>query len=359
MGHRSRHGGTWRTTKQPSVRHGASWRTVSAAWVRQNGVWVKWWPDLPDRGGPYIFGNLITTGPGIAAFDGTVWAGVGGGLSLDIEQVSVGDDGSLLALQRISNGLRKWDGSSWANLGTAAGTSKLSWGVNAGVGYPNGAHFTSRIDVAGGSTADTYIAVDGALYTGWQFDAFSSIASVGQFAVNDFGCAAFSEGNFTSPGSGGRAWVDASDWSAGFASGSSSGLSQYADIAVLGLDRQIYATRSTSFGGGTYYVCRMATANTFTQLGSGGFGGRVMDIEALPDGRVWACGGAIGLHEWDGSTWTNITGGLSYPVALSFHQGLLWILDGSSPTARTVWSYDGTTLALVSNFTGDTVRGLS
>lgn len=361
MGHRTRHGGSWRTTTQPSVRWGGSWRTVTAGWIRQGGVWVKWWPDLPDRGGPFIFGSLSSTGPGVASYDGSSWSGVGGGLSLDVTQLSVGNDGTLRATNSAGTTLRAYNGTSWSTVsGVTTGVDRLMWGPMTALGYGSGAHWTAREDIG---TGTIHIDVDGAISGGWEYTDTSPPAFVSQFAVNDLGCLAVSDGNFDSPASSGRAWSVDTDYGAGV-SGTSASLSATGDQVRLGLDGQIYATRSSA---GTYYLYRMATANVFTLLGSTGFNGQIRDIVALPDGRVWACGAfttvdgssITGLAEWNGTAWSQVSTGLAASYAMSYHQSKLWILEGATLTNRNVYSWDGTTLALVTNFSGDTVRGLA
>lgn len=346
MAHRARFGGSWRTTKQPWVRHGGTWRQASAAWIRQGGAWVKWWPDLPDRGGPYLYGLISSAGPNVVRYDGSLWVSVGGGRSSRIVDMVVSDSGQLLA---ISNGdVFKWTGSAWSTVATFFGAA------NQRAATDGTRLFWTRDQNAAGPYA--YIYQDGygqvAQTEYYPSSGYSYFNTLGASQLGGSDIALYASGQWNTP----------------------YGAPTYFDpggpAGTLSLFNSTFFKRQLD---GLVWACWTAVHKetglaTFSQVGAGTFGGGIVrSVCALPDGRAFVGGdfttynggACVALAEWNGTAWVQIGSGLTYVQSLAFHQGKLWILSGSSLTARKVYTWDGTTLALQSDWTGDSVYGLA
>jgi hypothetical protein len=141
----------------------------------------------------------------------------------------------------------------------------------------------------------------------------------------------------------------------------------YKIMLVNTIDGKVHQCSTNDFSSYHVYGDDGDGQNTWSLIGtSTGFNNTVTGIEALPDGRVFACGtftsvdgvSANGLAHWDGSAWSQIGGGLSDVVGISFHQNKLWILAGPSLGNRDVYVWDGTTLTTHSWWAGEFVRGI-
>lgn len=352
MAHRARFGGSWRTTKQPSIRHAGTWRQASAAWIRQGGAWRKWWPDLPDRGGPYLYGSIASAGPNVIRHNGSLWVAVGGGRPASVRHAAVNDAGDLFVggnLCADTNGaLHLWDGASWSRVGPT---------------------YVSLPNTLIASDGDRFFTMDG---QGGIYGAIADIDGVTRATIDYEGgggstisLLGFSASGLVSPLA--YAFYGNGDWRhprvpPAYLDGTS-GLST--TLAGLGTARQLDGC--VWCGGST--VVKETAVNVGVQVGAGSFVGGyypVRTVCALPDGRAWAGGdfttyngsACVALAEWNGADWVQIGSGLTYVQALAFHQGKLWILHGSSLTARKVYTWDGTTLAQHSDWTGDSIYGL-
>jgi hypothetical protein len=342
MGHRSRHGATWRTTKQPSIRHGGTWRAASAAWIRQGGSWVKWWPDLPDRGGPYLYGSIASVGPNICRYDGSVWDSVGGGLASAIHTAALNDAGQIFAsITGLSS--RLWNGSTWATIQPLYyNSTTLAKVACDGTDFAIARH-TSGFDPV----------------TVWRFTPAGSDSILGYFSTSAPDSASVRLIGYGSNGLYIDGNFDVPDYPP-LMDGNSA-----ASYARQCMSRQL---DGNLWGGPASYISgkiqKETGYNTFADVG-GVVTGSVLDICALPDGRAWAAGdftaidgvSCSGLAEWDGSAWQPL-GSLGYVAGLSYHQDKLWILVGATVTSRTVYTWDGTTLASHSSWSGETIYGI-
>lgn len=344
MAHRSRHAGSWRTTKKPWIRHGGVWRQASAAWIRQGGSWIRWWPDLPDRGGPYLYGSIASAGPNICSFDGSLWVSVGGGLASSIGSAALNDTGHIFASIGGSSS-RLWDGSSWSTIAPSFYGTASPAGVTS-----NGTDFAIARATPGSDPVKV-----------WGFTPAGANYSLGDYSTSDGMTTAtvrligygsnglYIDGNFNLPSS--------PPLMAGSAAGS---------VARKCMSRQL---DGNLWGGPAAYLTgriqKETGLNTWADVGGDVTGGDVEAICALPDGRAWAAGSFTdidgvamsGLAEWTGGTWSPI-GSLGTVVGLSYHQDKLWILAGATATARQVHTWDGATLTLQSDWTGDSVLGI-
>jgi hypothetical protein len=354
MAHQTRHGGTWRPTTQPSIRHGGAWRDASAAWIRQGGTWLKWWPDLPDRGGPYLYGSISSCGPNICRFDGSLWVSVGGGRNALVTAAQVNNAGHICALGNFTSpsDLAIWDGSTWSQpSGLPSGLSKSSRPTILNSQFF--AHFSDGLNIymrfVGGIYSHVLYLLDsppgfGSIYTSAIFD-----DTYGGFDIYAVGLFDGGDTIYESP-LGGSSNIAVS----GYIPYVQRQLNGKAVLIVSGVTSYIYQD-----GGGDNSWTRIGTATGFTPGGPS-------DIVALPDGRIFTAGSftsvdgisANGLAWWNGTAWAQIGPGLSNSVGLSYHQGKLWILAGTSRTTRKVYTWDGTTLALHSDWTGDDVYGI-
>ena len=344
MAHQTRHGGTWRPTTQPSIRHGGAWRDASAAWIRQGGSWLKWWPDLPDRGGPYLYGTIASVGPNICRYDGSLWVSVGGGLASAIGSAALNDAGQIFAsIAGLSS--RLWDGSTWSTIqpsfyGTATQAKVTSDGTDFAIAR-NTPGF-DPVTVWGFTPVGSNYGL-GSYSTASGFDT-ASVRLIG-YGANGL----YIDGNFDTPAY--------PPLMAG-----ASATSQTRQCMSRQLDGKLWG------GPVSWYLGRIqkeTAANIFADASGDVTGGGVQDICALPDGRAWAGGNftaidsvsCSGIAEWDGSTGQPL-GSLGYVAGLSYHQNKLWILSGISTTNRSVYTWDGTTLALHSTWAGETINGI-
>lgn len=348
MAHSTRHGGTWRETVQPSIRHGGAWRAATAAWIRKAGAWEQWWPGLPDRGGPYLFGTISSVGPNICRYDGSLWVSVGGGVASAIGAAALNDAGQIFA--SIPGTTSKyWDGSSWATISPSFYQTNMQGGVAS-----DGTTFTIGRVTPGfdpvkifqftpPSTASDILSL--------QDTSPSSSAIINTQCIGQYG--GYVRGSFNSPAS-----------SPLYFSGGGTGAASM--LSSLFMARQLDGNVWTGPSSGGAIAREDGALDTWLQIGGTVSGGDVTAICALPDGRAWAGGSftsidgvsIAGLAEWDGSAWQQVASGLSDVVGMSFHRGLLWILAGATATNRTVYTWDGSSLTSHSNWSGDTVLGI-
>jgi hypothetical protein len=341
MAHRVRHGGTWRNTTQPSIRHGGTWRAATAAWIRHGGIWRQWWPDLPDRGGPYLFGAFTSVGPRVAKWDGSAWVSVGGGLTSNVGSMVVNDAGKLLASVSGTTS-RYFDGSSWSTV-----NGSFYGSATAGIATDGTDFYIARYTPGADPTVYSFT---GSTWASLLYPTYSGgTATISALAYGADG--GYLEGTFDSPDNAPLAWDSGS-------SASSSLLSSR--VMARQLDGLVWTGPAS---GGVIAREDGSGLDGWEQVGGTVSGGNVDAICAIP-GKAWV-GGTFtdidgetcsGLAEWDGSTW-NAVGSLGTVMALAYHQGILWILAGTAVTAE-VYTWDGTTLSLNSDWTGEVVYGL-
>ncbi|MFI4881422.1 MAG: hypothetical protein ACIAQU_02430, partial [Phycisphaerales bacterium JB064] len=338
-------------------------RQTEPAWAR--GVFSLHGTDTPvwdavvwdDGGGPalYVGGQFTIAGEAasraIVSFDGHMWSGLGegfGGSRPDVRALAVFDDGSGPALYvggnfeqvggEAINGIARWDGSQWDHLG-GAGVSGFVQAVavfDDGDGpaiYVGGSFAT--VDQAGSS-----ISVNGVAR--WDGQNWSALVGpdgtpgviggrVHAMAVHDDGSgpALYVGGEFNSAGGepvNGIARWDGQDWSRVF----------------LGTNGPVYALAEYDAGegarlyaGGQFVMASGNPASNIAQwdgvrwsavmgpLGEGVMGYDepvgMLEVADLGDGPVLLVGGhfrsaggidAWGIAQWDGTTWSDLDGGV-------------------------------------------------
>jgi hypothetical protein len=229
--------------------------------------WVLALTAFDDGGGPALYaGGSFTTAGGLAAsriakWDGSSWAALGSGMNGDVEALAAFDDGGGPALHAggdfttaggvAANYIAKWDGSSWAALG-----SGMSDDVNA---------FTVFDDVSGLP----------ALFAGGSFEsAFDS----GDSYLAKWGCPLTSSGTvYCTAGTTTSGCVPAISGTGNASASAGSGFTisisdvegQKAGLLFYGLT----GAKAAPWGAGTSYLCVKAPTQRMPPQDSGGTAG--------------------------------------------------------------------------------------
>mgnify|MGYP001363851805 CR=1 FL=1 len=307
-----------------------------------------------DGSGPQIYaGGIFTTAGGVAAnriakWDGSSWAALGSGMNDIVRALTVYDDGGGPELYAggnftsaggvAANRIAKWDGSSWAPLGSGLNNDVRALTVYDDGGGPElyaGGDFTS----AGGVAANRIAKWDG-----------SSWAPLGSGLNNDVraltvyddggGPELYAGGDFTSAG--GVAANRIAKWDGSSWAPLGSGLNN--DVRALtvyddGGGPELYAGGDfTSAGGVAANRIAKWDGSSWAPLGSGVNGpGTVAALTVYDDGRgpelyaggVFGTAGGVAvgnIAKWDGSSWAALGSGLNGEVrALTVYD------DGGGP----------------------------
>jgi trimeric autotransporter adhesin len=343
MAHRVRHGGTWRNTTQPSIRHGGTWRAATAAWIRHGGIWRQWWPDGPDRGGPYVYGSITSYGH-IARWNGSAWAALASGVSSAIGSAAVNDAGQIFAsLNGLSS--RYWSGSAWSTVQPSYYNTN-----NAGPVATDGTNFTLGRFSPGSDPVTLWQYLPPSTINALRYLYDATDASITTQAIGQYG--GYVTGTFDTPANAPLAY----DLVGGDATASL--------LSSKVMARQLDGNVWTGPAAGGVIACEDGALDTWLQVGGTVTGGDVTAICAWP-GAAYVAGSftaidgvsCAGIASWDGSAWSQPFT-LSNIVGMSYHRGLLWILAGSTPTARKVYTWDGTTLTEHTDWAGDTITNI-
>jgi len=270
-------------------------------------------------GGDFTAAGGVANTDGIAKWDGTTWTALGTGISAGTNRVralAVGPDGTLYAggdfslMGGVANtvGIAKWDGSVWTPMGT---------GVSAG---------TVRVNAI-------IVGTNGYIFAGGDFTGMGGVANTDGIAV----------------------WVAGTTW-VGAGTGISTGTNSV-DSLVFMRDGTVVAGGDFSTMGGVADTLRIArytyATNTWSALSTGA-NGNVAALAVSPTGVLYAGGAftSIGgittsyLAQWNGSTWAAVGSTIgSAVVALSMGiDGILYIVPSvafttaSDTTAFVLWN---------------------
>jgi hypothetical protein len=184
---------------------GSSWSALGSGMSRAfSPVAVYSLAVYDDGAGPALYaGGLFDTAGGVAAngiakWDGSSWASLGSGTDSVVNALTVHDDGNGPALfaggyiSVVANSIAKWDGASWSGLGSAPSqvTDLASFDDGSGTALFAGGAFTS----AGGVAANRIAKWDGSSWSplgsgvsGIPHPAGYDIAKVSALIVHDDG----------------------------------------------------------------------------------------------------------------------------------------------------------------------------
>src|SRR5262245_36393918 len=308
-----------------------------------------------DGDGPALYaGGDFTQASGVAAkdiakWDGSSWAALGSGFNFRVLALRVFDDGGGAALYAggefttaggaSAGKIAKWDGSSWSTLGTGMGLSNTS--VSALVVFDDGGgpalYAGGLFSSAGGGAANNVARWDG---SSWSALGSGTNARVNALAVLDDGGgrALYAGGDFTSAGGLPASCIakwDGSSWSA-LGGGTNFRVNA---LAVLddGSGPALYAGGDfTSAGGVAANRIARWDGSFWSALGSG-TNERVFALAVHDDGGgpalyaggfFTSAGGVVAnrIARWDGSSWSALGGGMN-----GFVGALQVFDDGSSP----------------------------
>jgi hypothetical protein len=288
-----------------------------------------------DGGGPALYAaGAFTIAEGvpanyIAKWDGSSWAALGSGMDFHVVALAVHDDGSGPALYAggffttaggvPASRIAKWDGSSWAALGSGMNGSVSALEVyddGSGPALYAGGGFTS----AGGVPANLIAKWDGSSWA--ALGSGMNCCGVGALAVYDDGGgpALFAGGAFTNAGYNYTAKWDGSGWAAigtgvNWAVGA---LAVYDD----GTGPALYASGLfTTVGGVPVNHIAKWDGSSWATLGSGLDDGVALAFAVYDDGggpALYAAGDftsaggvpASRIARWDGSSWAALGSGI-------------------------------------------------
>jgi hypothetical protein len=298
----------------------------------------------------------------IAKWNGQAWSGLGSGLSLWVNALTVFDDGSGSGPALFAGGsfdaaggvsaknIAKWDGQSWSAVGSGVNSAVYALSVynDGGIAGPMlyvGGQFTT----VGGVSAECMAKWDGQALSPLDSGVNNRVAAL---AVLDNGSGVapllYAAGAFTSA-AGAEAnrvaqW-DGQKWSA-LGSGMNSTVSA---LAVFddgsGSGPALYAAGTFTLAGGVA-VNRIAKwdGQTWSALGSG-LNGNVGCLTVFDDGSgsgpaLYAGGGfgsaggvaAAGIAKWDGQTWSPLGSGLNANASV------LTVFDDGSGTGPALYA---------------------
>jgi hypothetical protein len=309
---------------------GSSWSALGSGVSGQSAVQpeVLALTAFDDGSGPALYAGgdfTIAGGSGanrIARWDGASWAPLGSGTSV-VRALAVVDDGSGPAL---CTGTVKWDGASWAGLSTGLNDAVHALTVfddGSGPALHAGGEFTDEGGVATNRIAKWEGAGWAALASGIDDDCPYECNTVDVSALASFddgsGTALFVGGKFASAsgvGAGGLARWDGASWAA--------------PLGAIGPPFPVHALAVFDDGNGPALylagpnqVTRWDGAS-LTTLG-GGMNGAVDALTVFDDGNgpalhaggfFTSAGGVAANHiaKWDGASWSPLGGGMNGPV---------------------------------------------
>ncbi len=351
---------------------GSSWTALANG--IEFGVGVNALTVHDDGSGPalYVGGPFWTVGgvpaSNISKWDGSSWSGLGIGLDERVRALAVHDDGNGLALYAggdfeiagnvpAAKRIAKWDGTSWAALGSGMNSVVYALTVH-DVGSGPALYAGGAFSTAGGVAANRVAKWNGA---SWVALGGGLNSSVNALAVYDDGGgpALYAGGLFTT--SGGvtvnriSRW-DGTSWSA-LGSGVNDtvhSLTAYDDDSGPAL--YVGGEFTTAGGVAVNHIAKW-DGSSWSALGSGMTGGAIPFVLALAvfddgggpalyaGGPFSTAGGvaASKIAKWDGSNWSALGGGVSLRVdALAVHDdGRGLALYAGGEFSRRVARWDG------------------
>lgn len=279
------------------------------------------------------------------------WAATGTGMNAYVRSLAIAPDGSIYAGGifttsggTTTNGVAKWDGSSWSALGGTPGVTAGNIVYALAVGPDGSLYAGGTFSTAGGGAVNKIAKWNGsawsALGSGLNGDVFGmGVGPDGSLYVG---------GAFTTAGGGAANYIakwDGSAWSA-LGSGMNSAVVAFA----FGIDGSLYAGGSfTTAGGGPANRIAKWNGSTWSALGSG-LDSAVNDIAVAPDGSLYAIGSfttaggssANRIARWNGSSWSALGSGLDNTglwIGLDYNNQI--IVTGVFTTAGGVVMPDG------------------
>jgi len=261
-----------------------------------------------------------------ATFSDANWTPLGSGMSgIVLALATSGNDlyagGAFTnAGGKSANYIAKWNGSDWSALGSGMNTNVRALAVMGSNLYAGGSFTT-----AGGSVANYIAKWDG---TNWTSLPLGMDCDVYALAVS--GNDLYAGGCFTMAGATFANRI--AKWNTTFWTALGSGVSSSFVDALAGSGSDLYAGGNFKTAGGSpvNYVAKWDGGN-WSALGSGMGGGVIPVVRALAtsNGELYASGlftwatnngvsvGVSNIAKWNGSTWTNLSSGLTGLLGVS------------------------------------------
>jgi hypothetical protein len=338
--------------------NGSSWSAVGGG---SSGATVYALGVFDDGGGPALYagGDIATAGGvvanSIARWDGSSWSALGSGLTgggKNVLALAGFDDGGGPALYAGGNigsaggvtaaGIAKWDGSTWAALGSGLNNAVYSLAVFDDGGGP-ALHAAGLFTSAGGVMASHIAKWDGSTWAALGSGLGGSSSNVLALAVFDDGGgpALYAGGTFTTAGGVAANHIaewDGSSWSALGSGMNSGGYVRALTVFDDGGGPALYAGGDFTKAGGltANHVARW-NGSSWAALGSGTNSGvsalTVFDDGAGPmlhaGGKFTTAGGVVAnrIAKWDGSSWAPLGSGMGANQVLA----LAVFDDGGGP----------------------------
>jgi hypothetical protein len=327
----------------------------------------------------YVGGRFLTGGGvelnGIAKWTGSSWEALGTGMDASsagvlttVSDLIVFDDGSgsgpalyaggdfITAGGVVVNGVAKWEGSSWAALGTgldATGVGVVP-SVNAMAVFDDGSgsgpalYVGGRFTSAGGLQASRIAKWDGASWSAVGGGMNGNVLALTVFDDGTGGPGLYAAGGFTDAGgmpANRIAKWDGSSWTA-VGAGTNDSVSALTIFDDAGGGPALYAGGwFTSAGGMPANRIAKWDGASWSPLGSGMIGGAVYDLTVFDDGSgsgpaLYAGGAFFGaggvpasrVAKWDGAMWSPLGTGVSAGGELPFVNTLFAVDDdGGTP----------------------------
>lgn len=292
----------------------ARWDTLAKSWSALGQSWMRISSLVVDSAGVLYAGGYQSGG--VRRWDGSTWAWVGTGTNAPVAAVAVDSLGRVYAGGEFSvagglaaNGIARWDGSRWSSLVTSQ-TQGLNGMVSALTSDSQGSLY------AGGwfSTAGEAPAARIARWNGASWSALGKGMNgpVLAIAVNSAGTV-YAGGSFTTAG--GTPAASIARWSGTAWSPLGAGLDGTVSALVVDGAGTVYAGGDFSMAGGSTNIARW-DGTMWSALGSG-TDGPVAALAVDQNNRVYAGGSfttAGGVHaahiaRWDGTTWSALDSG--------------------------------------------------
>jgi hypothetical protein len=307
----------------------------------------------------------------VARWNGANWSALGTGTNGQVLALAVLADGSLVAGGSFGNAggiaadsIARWDGAAWQSLGTGCPGGVRSLCAEAGGGVVVGGNFS----FAGGVAASRIARWDGTTWSAFgaglgmlNGTVFALVSAIGVLPGGDL--AAF--GTFDAAG--GRRVQNAARWNGTEWSPTNDGLLANPGVPISAL---VFGDGDDLFVGGSFIgiggvdtscVARWDGAH-WTALGSGLgaslYHDNIQAMVRMPNGDIVAGGytrsptgfEAPGPWRWDGTSWSQVGGGIAGPIysMVVLPNGDLVIASGNSLLRRwngVQWSSIGTGLA--------------